>query len=116
MSSLFIILALLFSLIIAIIAAANHQPVNVNYIFGQAELSLIVLIIGAAATGALVMGMISLYRGIRNAMVMRGGKKHQEELQQRLDKLEQEKISLKEELKRLQEPAGAVEERGGEAS
>ncbi len=116
MGSLFIVLALLFSLLIAIIAAANHQPVNVNYIFGQAEVSLIVLIIGAAAAGALVMGMISLYRGIRIALQMRADKKRQEELERRLESLEQEKVSLQEKLERLQAPAESAAEGGEETS
>ena len=117
MGSFLIVLALLFSLLIAIVAAANHQPVNVNYLFGEAQIPLIVLIIGAAAAGALVMGLISFYRGIRTALQMRGGRKRQEELQWRLDSLEQEKASLEQELAQLQAPPEtADEEEGGEAS
>lgn len=112
MSSFLLILALLFSLLIAIIAAANYQPVDVNYLFGEVEIPLIVLIIGAAAAGALVMGFISLYRSIRTALQMRSGRKQQEELQRRLDSLEQEKASLQQELQRrlaAAEPAGGDE-------
>jgi len=68
MGSWLIVLALLFSLLIAIIATANYQPVNFNYLFGQVQLPLIVLIIGAAAAGALVTGLIGLYNGIRTAL------------------------------------------------
>ena len=91
MGLLLIVLALLFSLMIAILAAANHQLVIVNYIFGEAKLPLIVLIIGAAAAGAVVTGLIGFYRSIRTALQIRGEKKRQEELQRRLEKLEQEK-------------------------
>jgi putative membrane protein len=102
---LLIVLALLFSLLIAILAAANHQLVIVNYIFGEAKLPLIVLIIGAAAAGAVVTGLIGFYRSIRTALQIRGEKKRQEELQRRLEKLEQEKASLQQELEHLQAPA-----------
>ena len=74
MGLLLIVLALLFSLLIAILAAANHQLVIVNYIFGEAKLPLIVLIIGAAAAGAVVTGLIGFYRSIRTALQIRGEK------------------------------------------
>lgn len=105
MGSWLIVLALLFSLLIAIIATANYQPVNFNYLFGQVQLPLIVLIIGAAAAGALVTGLIGLYNGIRTALQLRSGRKRQEELQRRLERLEEEKASLQQELERLQAPA-----------
>ncbi len=116
MGSFLIILALLFSLIIAIIAVANNQPVNVNYLFGEAQISLIILIIGAAAAGALVMGLISLYRGIRTALLMRSGRKQQEDLKRRLLALEGEKNALQQEIAQLQASAEAAEGEGGEAS
>ncbi|MGB4682720.1 MAG: LapA family protein [Firmicutes bacterium] len=105
MGSWLIVLALLFSLLIAIFAAANYQPVSVNYLFGEVQLPLIVLIIGAAAAGALVTVLIGLYGSIRTALQLRSGRKRQEELQRRLERLEQEKASLQQELERLQAPA-----------
>lgn len=116
MGSLLIILALIFSLLVAVIAAANNQPVSVNYIFGEAHISLIVLIFGAAAAGAMVIGLLSLYRGIRVALQMRGEKKRQEELQRRLDSLEQEKFYIQQKLKELQKQQGAAKEGEGEVS
>ncbi len=84
---------------------ANHQPVEVNYIFGEAQIPLIVLIIGAAAAGALVVGLISLYRGIRDALQARAEKKRQDEFQQRLESLEAENSLLRRKLERLQAAA-----------
>lgn len=105
MGSFLIVLALLFSLLLAIVAVANHQPVEVNYIFGEAQIPLIVLIIGAAAAGALVVGLISLYRGIRDALQARAEKKRQDEFQQRLESLEAENSLLRRKLERLQAAA-----------
>ncbi len=105
MGSFLIVLALLFSLLLAIVAVANHQPVEVNYIFGETQIPLIVLIIGAAAAGALVVGLISLYRGIRDALQARAEKKRQDEFQQRLESLEAENSLLRRKLERLQAAA-----------
>lgn len=114
MGSLLLILSLLFSLLIAIVAAANHQPVDVNYLFGKAEISLIVLIVGAAAAGALAMGLFSLYRSIRTALQLRDERRRQEELRLRLAGLEQEKGRLQAELERLQKTVAPASE--GESS
>lgn len=105
MGSFLIVLALLFSLLLAIVAVANHQPVEVNYIFGEMQIPLIVLIIGAAAAGALVVGLLSFYRSIRDALQARAEKKRQDELQQRLESLEAEKNMLRLKLERLQAAA-----------
>ncbi len=105
MGSFLIVLALIFSLLLAIVAVANHQPVEVNYIFGETQIPLIVLIIGAAAAGALVVGLISLYRGIRDALQARAEKKRQDEFQQRLESLEAENSLLRRKLERLQAAA-----------
>lgn len=108
-----LILSLLFSLVIALVAAANHQPVAVSYLFGKTEVSLIVLIIGSAAAGALAMGLFSLYRGIRTAFRARAERRRCEELQARLAGLEQEKGSLQRELEKLRGATTAAGE--GEA-
>lgn len=110
MGSLLLVFSLLFTLLIAIVAAANHQPVPVNYLFGVAEVSLIVLIAGAAAAGALAMGLFSLYRGVRSVFKTRGEKKRWEELRSRLAGLEQEKGLLQAELDRLRQEAAPAEE------
>ncbi len=107
MATLLIVLALLFSLLLAIVAVANHQPVEINYIFGETQIPLIILIIGAAAAGALVVGLISFYRGVRVALQARGEKKRQDEIQKRLESTEAEKASLREELERLRAPVEA---------
>lgn len=98
MSSFYLILALVFSLIIAIAAIANTEPVTVNYIFGQASVSLIILILGSAFAGAMVMGMISLFRSIRSALAFRQARHEKEALEKQIKELEEEKIFLQAEL------------------
>lgn len=111
MSSFYLILALVFSLIIAIVAVANTEPVTVNYLFGRANISLIILILGSAFTGALVMGLISIFRSIRSALAFRQVKHEKQALQKQVKELEEEKVFLEAELnKALSVPVEPEEE------
>ncbi len=98
MGSFYLILALLFSLLIAIIALANNETVTVSYIFGQSKVSLIILILGSAFTGALVMGLFSLFRSIRTAFTFKDLRHQKEDLLKQVKGLEEEKIFLQAEL------------------
>lgn len=101
MSSFYLILALVFSLIIAIVAIANTEPVTVNYLFGRADVSLIVLILGSAFAGALVMGMLSLFRSIKAALAFRQLRQEKETLQKQVRELENDKVFLEAELNKV---------------
>ncbi len=101
MSSLYLILALVFGLVIALVAIANTEPVNVNYIFGRSDVSLIILILGSAFAGAMVMGMINLFRGIKAAFSFRQVRLDKEALQKKVDQLEEEKIFLQAEVNKM---------------
>ncbi len=100
MGSFYLILGLICSLLIAIIALANNEMVTVSYLFGRAEVSLILLIFGSAFAGALVMGLFSLFRAIRSALAFREGRHKQDALQKQVKKLEEEKLFLEAELSR----------------
>ncbi len=114
MSSLYLILGLIFSLIIAIVAIANTEPVTVNYIFGQARIPLIILILGSAFAGALVMGLFSLFRSIRTALTFRHSRQEKEALQKQVKALEEEKVFLEAELNKAvsvpEEPEEEIQE------
>lgn len=98
MSAFYLILALVFSLVIAIFAIANTEPVTVNYIFGREDVSLVILILGSAFAGALVMGLISLFRSIRTALAFRQARQERTALQRQISELEEEKVFLQAEL------------------
>ena len=102
MSMFYLVLALLFSLFIAIVAMVNSEIVILNYLFGQAHISLIVLILGSACAGALTLGFFSLFRSIQTRLKFREVRRNQEELQSRVEFLEKEKNSLEAELGRRQ--------------
>ncbi len=101
MSSFYLILALVLSLVIALVAIANTEPVTVNYIFGRSDVSLIILILGSAFAGALVMGMISLFRGIKTVLAFRQVRQEKEALHKQTKELEEEKIFLQAELNKV---------------
>jgi len=115
--SFYLILGLIFSLIIAIFALANTETVTVSYIFGRSDLPLILLILGSAFTGALVMGLFSLYRSIRSVFAFRQLRHGKENLEKEFKALEEEKIFLEAELNKavsVPEEAGQTEEQSGQ--
>ncbi|MEJ8302305.1 LapA family protein [Saccharibacillus sacchari] len=57
-----LILMLIFAVIIAIFAVINVNPVEVNFIFGYADVPLVLLILGSALFGGLAVGMFGIYR------------------------------------------------------
>ncbi len=98
MGSFYLIMGLVFSLIIAIMALANNESVTVSYIFGRAEVSLILLILGSAFVGALTMGLFALFRSIRTAFSFREMRQKEEVLKKQVKALEEEKVFLEAEL------------------
>ena len=115
MSSIYLILALVFSLIIAIVALANNDTVTVSYLFGRVDLSLILLILGSACSGALVMGLFSLFRSIKIAFALREIRHLKEDLEKKLKNLEEEKLFLEAELNRCSSVPDSSEESSAEA-
>lgn len=113
MGPVLLILALLFSLLIAAIAIANNDPVPVNYLLGTGKIPLIVLILGSAFIGAAVMGLFNLFRSIKSAFRFREARRRQDELKDKVRALEDEKNRLEAALDSLKAPA-AVEADPGE--
>lgn len=119
MGSLLLILGLLFSLLVAVIALANHNPVPVNYLIGKSEVPLILLILGSAACGALSMSLFSIFRGVRTAFKLREGRRRYDELDRRARELELDKAALETQLRllenRLEEIENQPEQQGAAA-
>ncbi len=114
-----VILALIFSLIIAIFAIANQHPIIINYLYGRTEVSAIVVILGAAILGALVIFMINLVKNIRTRLQLRSLRSEINQLKEKLHGIEKERDALLAQVGQLQEEALAVEgekEASGEAA
>ncbi len=102
MRVIFLVLALLFGLIIAVVAMINNEVVVVNYLFGQINLTLFMLILCSAFAGALFMGSLAIFRSIHNYMNSQGDRGLRKELQNRIKILEDEKKKLEDELRKQQ--------------
>lgn len=57
-----LLLALVFAIIIAVFSVVNVDAVPVNYVFGEAEFPLILVILAAALLGALMSGVVAIAR------------------------------------------------------
>ncbi|NMA92460.1 MAG: LapA family protein [Firmicutes bacterium] len=103
METLLLIVALVVSLLIALLALANKETVAISYLIGEARVSLIVLILASACAGAIITGLFSLVRSARSALRFRELRRQLGELKQRLSGLEQENVLLAEKLEQDRE-------------
>ncbi len=83
-----LIFALIFALLVAIFAVANVGPVPVNYVFGVSELPLILVILGSALVGGLIVGLFGIIRQYRMQRRIKQQDKQLAELQQTMDEFQ----------------------------
>ncbi|WP_280768607.1 LapA family protein [Salipaludibacillus daqingensis] len=57
-----LITGLVIVLIISVFAVINVDPVEVNYLFGQNEWPLVLVIIGSVLMGGLIVGSVGMYK------------------------------------------------------
>ena len=101
MWSFMVIVALLFSLIIALFALANQQPVEVSYFFGEREVSAVLLILGSACGGALVMALLGIVTRIKTMLQLRDLRKQNLDQQAQLESYQEECRKLQDQLLQL---------------
>ncbi|TMW73966.1 LapA family protein [Alteribacter natronophilus] len=75
-----LITGIIVALLISVFAVINVEPVEVNYLVGQAEWPLVLVIIGSVLMGGLIVGGVGIYKIYS--------------LQKRIRKLEQENAKL----------------------
>ncbi len=114
MNQLGVILALIFSLIIALFALANQQPVTISYLYGEAQVSAIVVILGSAILGALIIFLLSLFRHIRMTFTVRGLRSELNTLKEQLQEKEEESEMLQDQIEQLQAQLHRHGENAGE--
>lgn len=61
-----LILGLLFALLVAIFAIQNANPVAIQFLWIEAKVPLVLVILGSALAGALVTLLLALWREFRN--------------------------------------------------
>lgn len=57
-----LLLGIVFALIVAIFAVINVDPVTVNYLFGESEWPLILVILGSVLMGGIIIGSVGIVR------------------------------------------------------
>ncbi|NMH69833.1 DUF1049 domain-containing protein [Bacillus sp. RO3] len=57
-----LLLGIFFALVVSIFAVINVDPVTVNYVFGEADWPLILVILGSVLMGGIIVGSVGLFR------------------------------------------------------
>ncbi len=111
-----VIAALLFSLLVAVFAIVNNEPVTVNFLFGTMETSAVLIILGSAAAGALIMGLLGLFINVRVGLEKRELRKRIKELEENLEDERQNRPEIveQEEEQEVQESPGGEESAEGD--
>lgn len=94
--------ALLFSVVIAVFALANNQPVMINYLFGQVETSVVLVILASAALGAFVIGILNLVWRVKTGFRFREYERKIKTLSAHACEMESEYNMLRKEFEILQ--------------
>jgi lipopolysaccharide assembly protein A len=89
-----LLLALIFALIIAIFAVVNVETVKVDYMFGTAYLPLILIILGSALLGGLIVGSIGLFRNFMLQRQVKQLTKEKVQFETKIEEFEQKINSL----------------------
>src|SRR5690606_38427929 len=82
-----LVLALLFALAVAGFAVQNAEPITVRFLQWEARTSLVVVILGAAAVGALSVGLAGGFRQLRTGWRVRHLQTTTQRLQQELEQV-----------------------------
>ncbi|WP_258359945.1 LapA family protein [Moorella sulfitireducens] len=102
------LLAILFALLVAIFALQNAGPVEINFLVWKSRyISLVLVILGSAAFGAVAVFLLGVVRQVRQAREVK-------ELKSQLKKL-QETVAGYEKEAAVAEPGGGRQEGTGQA-
>ena len=112
-----LIIALIFSIIIAIFAVQNTQSVAVTFLtFQTQELSVSIVVLASAAVGALLTFFFGLWRQLRSSLTLRSDRKKIEQLDSSLAELQRSYAQAQEKLKQLQQENEQLKSRLSSAS
>lgn len=111
------ILALLFALVVAIFALLNAQPVTVEFIFDEFQISLALVILVSAFAGAVILGFLGVFRQVKESLKSREMnariKKLEEQLKESADKHTKAELRLAEAEARIMERDSRITELEG---
>ena len=90
-----LIIALVFAILVAVFSIQNSGPVSLLFFGWEFSTSLVVVVLGAAVLGALIMWIISSFKQLKV-------KKEKRNLKNQIKNLEDEKNNLKQNIKDLE--------------
>lgn len=57
-----LIFGIIIAIVIAVFAVINVEPVEVNFLFGQSEWPLVLIILGSVLMGGIIVGSVGMYK------------------------------------------------------
>ncbi|NLO90251.1 MAG: DUF1049 domain-containing protein [Clostridia bacterium] len=98
-----LVLSLLFALIVAIFAVQNNTPVDIAFLgWKYSGISLVLVIIGSATAGAVIIFFIGLFRQIKLTVELRQLKAANERLTKMLEDFKSKETETQEELNKTE--------------
>jgi len=91
----YLICALVFSLLVAVFAVQNTELVVIKFLTWSFSVSLVLVLLGAAAAGALVLYFLGLVKSVDTWMKIRQLSNEKAELENKCQNLENELFRLK---------------------
>lgn len=104
----YVILVLLFAVLIAAFAIQNNLPVPIRFFGWQFETSLVMVILGTTALGAVIVGLLSILKQIGMSMKSREQQGKIRKLEAELQTMKERQQSLELELKLAREVPGPM--------
>ena len=86
-----LVLALICALLVAVFAVQNAKPVAVTFLVWRFEVSLVLIILGAAALGAVAVFLLGTLRLVQQSRRMREATQHVQQLESELERLQERK-------------------------
>ncbi len=86
----YLIIALIFSLLVAIFAIQNTALVVVSFLTWQFSIPLVLILLGSAVSGALVLYFLGLFKQVGSWFKIRQLNSHKESLEKQVQKLEEQ--------------------------
>ncbi|GAW92700.1 LapA family protein [Calderihabitans maritimus] len=81
----------IFALVVAVFAVQNAQTVSIRFLTWEfKDISLVLIILGSAALGAVMMAFISTIKQIKNFRKLKEMQRENKRLQEQLEKLAEE--------------------------
>jgi uncharacterized integral membrane protein len=97
------ILALLFAVIVAMFAIVNAQPVTVDFLFDEFQVSLALVILLSAFAGAIILGFLGIFKQIKTGFKFREVQNKNKKLESQVEETEKKLAEAESRLKEFED-------------